>query len=111
MIKSPLFLDVVLPLCVSGSLIGFFLMLILSRILYDYVQRHYGNLLAPTESQTMWVDQDMAMAFVGDVWALTRRRDFRVIASPFWRGLFWVNAGVGLIAMLALITLCAAFVL
>jgi len=111
MIKSPIFLDVILPACVSAGFLGFLALLVLSRLLYDYVQKHYSDMLAPTHSQSFWVDQDMAMAFIGDVWTLTRQRSFRRIASPFWRGLFWVNAVVGALTTVALAVLCLSFVL
>ncbi|SMC29355.1 hypothetical protein SAMN02745857_03782 [Andreprevotia lacus DSM 23236] len=109
MIKSPIFVDIVLPTCIAVGFVGFFLVLILSRLLYDYVRNNYGNLIESTQSQTMWVDQDMAGAFIGDVWALTRRRGFLVIESAFWRGLFWVNAVVGGATIVAVTVICAAF--
>ncbi|WP_035061555.1 hypothetical protein [Andreprevotia chitinilytica] len=109
MIKSPIFFDVILPVCVSGAFCGFFLLLILSRVLFDYMERNYSNLLPRTDSQTFWVDQDMAMAFVGDIWALTRSGRFRQLPSRFWRGMFWLNATVGGITIASLLTLFVAF--
>ncbi|WP_028452117.1 hypothetical protein [Chitinilyticum aquatile] len=101
--------DVILPACVVTAFAGFFLLLAISRILYDYIERNYGLMLNKTLSSTFWVDQDMAMAYVGDIWALTRSGEYRRIESPFWRGLFAVNAAIGLATSTALVVLILGF--
>ncbi|MBE9610256.1 hypothetical protein [Chitinilyticum piscinae] len=103
------FVDVVLPACVSTALGGFFLMLILSRLLYDYVERNYCTLFERTQSQTWWVDQDQAMAFVGDIWALTRSGRYRRIDSTAIRLLFGINAIIGALTISALAVLALGF--
>ncbi|WP_028454250.1 hypothetical protein [Chitinilyticum litopenaei] len=109
MAASGLFIDIVLPVCIVTAFGGFFLLLGLSRLLYDYVERNYGTMLNKTQSISFMVDQDLAMAYVGDIWRLTRTGHFRRIESGLWRGLFTVNALIGILTTVALLVLALGF--
>ncbi|SMC29353.1 hypothetical protein SAMN02745857_03781 [Andreprevotia lacus DSM 23236] len=110
MITSPLFINYVLPVCISVGLGGFLSLLVLSRLLYDHVQRHHANLMDATRSQSFWLDQDQSMAFIADIWTMTRDGSFHRVQSPFWRVLFGVNAVIGGLMVLAMLVVCIGFV-
>ncbi|WP_028451447.1 hypothetical protein [Chitinilyticum aquatile] len=109
MVPSGIFVDVLLPACIIGSLGGFLLYVLLSRLLYDYVDEHYHDML-PKIRTSIYVDPDDVGAYMATIWAITRTGQYRRVESTFWRRLFVVNGIVGLILALSLLTICAAFI-
>lgn len=108
MIRSGIFVDLILPACIVTGLACFLLYTVLSRFLYDYVDRHYADMLEKPAGVN-FVDSEGMGSFMGSVWFLTRSGRYRHISSKPIRLLFLVNAGIGALLILSTLIICGAF--
>ncbi|MBE9607973.1 hypothetical protein [Chitinilyticum piscinae] len=108
MAQPGVFLDVILPICIVTGLAGFLLYALVSRLLYDYVDEHYNDMLDKPKG-SLYADPEELGAYMGSIWLLTRTGRFRRILSRPVRVLFWLNGLIGALMVGSTLIICLAF--
>ncbi|UXY16750.1 hypothetical protein N8I74_06940 [Chitiniphilus purpureus] len=101
------FTDYMLPGLVVGAVAGEFGYLICARVLYEYAERHYPDLVLMREAGE---ERDLT-GFIRMQRHWRRSRAYRRIEARWWQWLFQSNFWLGWFAVCCMVLLLLAFAL